>query len=297
MLIGPKMKLLTVVAAWLTLFGQGQAAFAQTQGTTISDTRAANVAQLLKELRWHDNPSHENYLQIREERTTRLLTEIDRFVAEAFAPRTATSITVQNGLDALLGHKRGDGAGSVVFSTNLPVGHFLVVGLEITRGGGALPEDAFSFRAYKDTGDTFVFVAATRYGHGGAVVNAERPLEELNALFGLHAKPVPSRPVGNEFWFIAWAASSLQMPHFVSMRLYAFDGADFRILWAPTDFIANDDRAFELTVDGFTIRKLSDPTHMARGSPTVVIREQYALTVDGPQKVNEWENSLDVEPR
>jgi hypothetical protein len=53
----------------------------------------------------------------------------------------------------------------------------------------------------------------------------------------------------------------------------------------------------KLTPDGFVVRSVFDPTGGAFGSPTVVKHEQFVLTADGPQKVNEWNTSLLDEPR
>jgi hypothetical protein len=35
-----------------------------------------------------------------------------------------------------------------------------------------------------------------------------------------------------------------------------------------------------------------DPTGGAFGSPSEVLNEEYALTVDGPQKIKEWNSHL-----
>jgi hypothetical protein len=111
----------------------------------LSADRASNVSRLLKDLRWHDLDSHEQYLKIHNERTNRLLSELDGFIAESVSPR-ATAASVTTGLDSLLGHKKGDLPHSAAFLLNLPGGHFLVIGVEATRGGGAIPEDALELK-------------------------------------------------------------------------------------------------------------------------------------------------------
>jgi hypothetical protein len=270
---------LTVAVLWLTV--SGQAALAQSQETT-TPARGANVAQLLKDLRWHDQDSHQQYLKIRAERTNRLLSELDGFIAETVSARV-TAASVTTGLDSLLGHKKGDAQDSAAFQVTLPVGRFLVIGVELTRGGGAIPENAFSLRAYRDNGTSFVFVSATDFQDEVSGPNEDHCWYTCASL---QIQPLSTRPVGNEFWFLAWADVSSFVPPIQMMRLFAFDGDHFRIVWAPKDF-QSEFPVVEPTVDGFSIRKLFDP--IGGWPPSIVIHEQYALTVDGPQKTGEWE--------
>ena len=285
--IAPKMRSskqwLASVAVCLTIGGQ---TFGQTREVAAPSDHASNVSRLLKDLRWHDLASHEQYLKIRNERTNRLLSELDGFIAENVSPR-ATAASVTTGLDLLLGHKNGDLLRSAAFLLNLPGGHFLVIGVEVTRGGEAISEDAFSFRAYKDNGGSFVFASAIEFRQPD--VSGRNELDAWPTSAFLQIKALPTRMVGSEFWFLAWAEVSSFVPPVVMMQLFAFDGDHFRTVWAPKDFLTETDTAVELTFDGFTMRKLFDPTGQAAGSPTVVIHEQYALTVDGPQKIGEWE--------
>jgi hypothetical protein len=283
---------LTIGVLWLSVFGQ--AALAQSQQAIA---RATTVAELLKDLRWHDNPSHDRYLDIRAERMQSLLSEIDGFVTETFSPGSATAVAVQDGLDALLGHKRGNLDNSVAFLSVLPVGRFLVVGVEIRRGGGALSEDAFSFRAYKDTGTAFAFIAETRFGTDVEFGQTQRRLKDWEPVAFLNAKAVPAPPISNQFWFVTWAVASHFAPPVVAVRLYAFDGERFRTIWTPKDFVSESSTAVTLTADGLTVRKLIDSTGGTPGSPTVVVRERYALTADGPQKVLESETCILDEPK
>jgi hypothetical protein len=271
------------VAVCLTVSGQ---AFGQTREVAVPSDRASNVSRLLKDLRWHDMESHEQYLKIRNERMNRLLSELDGFIAESVSPR-ATAAEVTTGVDSLLGHKKGDLPHGAAFLVNLPGGHFLVIGVEVTRGGEAIPEDGFWFRAYKDNGGSFVFASAIEFRQPD--VSGRNELDDWPTGVALRMKALPTRMVGSEFWFLAWADVSSFVPPFVMMQLLAFDGDRFRTVWAPKGFRTDDQTAVELTSDGFIIGKLFDPTRGAAGSPTVVIHEQYALTIDGPQKIGEWE--------
>ena len=257
-----------------------QAAFAQAQTTAAPADRANNVRQLSNELRWHDAEGHKQYLRIKEDRTKRLLSEVDGFISETVSPSATTAGQVKAGLDALLGHTMGEGRDSAAFSVNLPNGHFLIIGVELWRGGGAMSEDAMSFRAYRETENKFVLVADTDYRHTGDVSE-----ESWEPLVNLSVKALPTAPVASQFWFIASAVVPPRMPPTVTMRLFAFDGERFRTVWTRQDFIAPDDRsAMQFTQDGgFTLSRMPDP----HGDKVVI--EQYVVTADGPQKVTEWE--------
>ena len=80
-------------------------------------------------------------------------------------------------------------------------------------------------------------------------------------------------------------------PPKVAVRLYAFNGSTFRTVWMRDDFTAESvERAIDVGPDGFTVRRLLDPTGGAALAPTVVVNERYILTSEGPQKVGEWES-------
>ena len=82
-----------------------------------------------------------------------------------------------------------------------------------------------------------------------------------------------------------------------AIRLFAFDGRSLRLLWAPGSIESDYIDTIKLTPDGFVVRSVFDPTGGAFRSPTEVKHEQFVLTLDGPQKVNEWNTSLLDEPR
>jgi hypothetical protein len=173
---------------------------------------------------------------------------------------------------------------SEAFSVSLPTGRFLVVGVEVKRGGGAISENAMSLRAYRETGNQFVPAADTNYLH---VRDVSQDGGEVGwePLVALRVKTLTSRPNGSEFWFLAWAEVPPRSPYTVTMRLFGFDGEKFRTIWAMDDFITPDvNRAVQVTADGgFTLSTMPDP----RG--VTVVNKQYAVTADGPQKVTEWE--------
>jgi hypothetical protein len=251
-----------------------------------STSREDIVAQLLKELRWKDDASSERYSRVRDEVTARVLREIDRYVSETAVPGNPASLELRERLDRLLGHiGRDDTRGTIEFSVNLSNGRFLLIGVEISRGGRAIAEDVISFRAYKDVGNRFVHVA-----------DIELPVRDMPEdrsrdwpLVSVNARPVTSQPVGNEFWFLAWACVPPRSPYTVIARLYGFDGVQFRTVWTVDEFITrNVFRAIQVTPDGgFVLQRMPD----FRGGK--VITDHYAVSADGPQKVAETE----TEPR
>jgi hypothetical protein len=267
-------------AAFVVVAGlAAHATFAQTQGTAAPADRATTVARLLKELRWTGAEGHKAYLQTKDEQTKRVLDEVDGLVAESLSPGTTTAGHVKARLDTLLGHKKGDMEESAAFSVNLPSGRFLVVGVEVRRGGGAISENAMSLRAYRETENQYVPVADADYLHTGDPTweDGFQPLADLRV------KALTLQPIGNEFWFIAWAEVPPRSPYTVTMRLFGFDGEKFRTIWTTDDFMTpNVNRAIQITADGGFILR----TTPYRGPD---VNKQYAVTADGPQKVTEWE--------
>jgi len=271
-------RFLNVVALSLTFVGH--AALAQTQATAPTANHLDRVRQLSSALRWKDAEGHKKYLRTKESTTKRLLNEVDRFIMASFLPSSTTVGQVKAGLDALLGHTKGEGRDSAAFSMKLPAGDFIVIGVELPRGGGTIAEDAISFRAYKENGNKFVRVADTEYVHSGDVSE-----EGWEPLASLNVKSFPVSPVASEFWFLAWAEVPPKAPPTVTMRLIAFDGEKFRTVWTSDDFIAPYmNQAVEVTQDsGFILSRMPDPR------ANNIVNEKYVVTADGPQKVNEWE--------
>jgi hypothetical protein len=271
-------QLLLIVAVCQAV--SSHAVMAQAQGIAVTPIRLSDVRSLLHELRWNDVEGREKYLQTKDDTTRHLLREVDGVIAESVSPRTTSVDQVKAGLDALLGYKKGDQRGTVAFLVNLSGRHFLVIGVEVRRGGGAISEDAMSFRAYRETENRFVRVADTDYTHVGDTSG-----EGWESLTGLDASALPRSPIASEFWFIAWAQVPPLAPPMVTVRLFAFDGEDFRTVWTTDDFTAPYvNQAVQVTHDGgFTLRRMPDP-HGDR-----VLIAQYALTAAGPQKVSENE--------
>jgi hypothetical protein len=147
------------------------------------------------------------------------------------------------------GYKSKYAFNNLSFLVNLPRGRFLIVGVELWRGGERIAEDAISFRAYKQSGDSYVVVA-----HAEDLRSSD---EENPFLVGLCAKPLPSAPAVGKFWFMAMADVPQRAPYAVALRLFAFDGEEFRTVWALEDIMAQYvHSAVQLTTGGFVVNKL-----------------------------------------
>ena len=231
-----------------------------------------------EQLRWHDEAGYEKYAATKDELIRQVLNEIDAFVSDTFQPNSVTPELVRARLDGLLGYKGSNLTHDVAFVVNLPQGHFLIVGIEVSGGSDAIADDTLSFRAYRAMGNRLVFIANT---------------DSLSHLVDLQVKTLSGVPLSNEFWFMAIAEIPPQAPPTVAMRLYAFDGGKFRTVWEPRNIIAAGvDKAIEVTTGGFVVDSLFDPTGGAAHSPSVVIHEQYVLTAGEPEKVAEWRTGI-----
>jgi hypothetical protein len=250
---------------------------------TTSASPTGGVAELAKQLQWRDEQTKSRYLRVREDITRRLFNEVDRFIAANITRSNATPRTVKSGLDALLGRKESDISDNVTFLADLPSGRFLIAGIELPRGGGAIAEDAVSFRAYREAQGRFAFVTEISDLHSSDPGNP--------FLADLHAKALPTSAAPEEFWFLAWAVVPPQAPPTIAVRLYAFDGRRFRTTWAPGDIIAeNAASTVDVVPGGFIIRKLVDKSGTAPHSPATAVHERYILTSQGPIKSGEWES-------
>jgi hypothetical protein len=241
------------------------------------------VRTLLPQLQWNDDKTHAGYDMTKDATTGRLLKEIDAFIIDSFQPATVTEGQVSAALARLLNPTAAVAGTTPVFLVTLSNGgRFLIVDLDLPRGGRAIREDAVSFRAYRDDGTHFTFVAEAHDLHSS---DANSPfLNHLSAMF------VSQPPVSGEAWFFAVAEVPPHAPPLVAIRLYAFDGRTFRTVWASNDVMAEGSNSvIELNGTGFVLNTLIDPTGQAAGSPTVVRHEQYSLTATGPAKVTDWQ--------
>lgn len=255
---------------------------------TRTASRINEIRRLAKQLHWADARESQDYERTKAAVTQRLLKELDNYVDESFKPEAVTTELVMQGLDSALGYKHGDIRHNVAFVAALPTGRFVVAGIEVARGGPAIPEDAVSFRAYKADVDRLIPFANSGVWESAA---------------DLYAQQLPSAPVKGEFWFLGSAiVTPSQAPPMVAIRLYAFDGAKFALVWVPPDSRAQVCRScvqatrpkdsFTVVADGFVVNKLFDPTGHAAHSPSVIIHDQFTTTADGPIKEKSWRTGL-----
>ena len=241
------------------------------------------VRSLLLQLHWTDDRTHAVYDSTKETITSRLLKEIDAFVIDSFQPATVSVDQVSAALTRLLTPPTTVAGTDPVFVVTVSgAGRFLIVGIDLPRGGRAIREDSISFRAYRDDGTHFTIVAEANELHSS---DATSPF-----LDHLWATLITPSPVSGECWFFAAADVPPHAPPNVAIRLYAFDGNVFRTIWAPHDVIAEgSDKAIDLTSNGFILNTLFDPTGQAAGAPTIIRHEQYLFAGLGPTKVADWQ--------
>lgn len=254
----------------------------------MTQSRAASriheIRRLAEQLHWAGTSESRHYERTKAAVTQRLLKEVDNYVDESFRPEGVTPRLVMQGLDSVLGYRSGDTRHSVAFDVRLPSGRFLVLGIEVARGGPAIPEDVISFRAYRADEDRLTPVA-----NSGVWEFAT----------DLYAQQLPPGHGKGEFWFLGSAiVTPSQAPPMVAIRLYAFDGTKFAVVWVPPDSrpqvcrncvqAARPKDSFTVIANGFVVNKLFDPTGHAAHSPTVVIHDQFTTTPAGAIKEKSW---------
>ena len=269
------------VILWMTFVS---AASAQTN-PLVAKTHADNIVEYLRQLRWRDQESGRRYVANRDDVTRRVLAEVDAVVTESFSSDTAAP-AVKDTLDRLFGYDKGMLASNSAFLAGLPTGRFLIVGIEVPRGGEAISEDAVSFRAYREERGRFAFVASTESLRSSDVDNT--------ALTDLHVHVLEAAPARGEVWFAAWAMIPPRSPYTVAISVYSFNGEAFRSLLALPDVVSMSVPG-TITFDrtGFVVNKLVPPAPgTSPALSTEVTHDQFVFTADGPQKISEWRTPI-----
>jgi hypothetical protein len=248
----------------------------QTLNGEAQTNHSLKIRESSKQLHWQNGPGHERYDAVKETVTQSVFDEVDGYITETYSA-AVTPEQVKAGIDTLMGRKDGDDLGDFAFSTNLPSGKFMIVGIELPRGGPAISEDAIAFRAYGTVGNKLKFIAST--GN----------LSQSEYLVSLRAKALPASPVPGEFWFMAWADVPPLSPYQIAVRLYAFNGKSFRTVWSPENIISpNIDDAVQVGPNGrVTINRL--PVWDSQ----TVLHDQYTVTAGGLKKVAETTTDLE----
>jgi hypothetical protein len=117
-------------------------------GPTPSTDLKSQIDQLKSRLHWSDESSPKEYKANRAQVTNQIWALIDSFIAQTYNSGSVSPDQMKSALNSILGHKSGDIENTVGLAVDIPVGKFVIAGLEVTRGGEAIAEDAISFRAY-----------------------------------------------------------------------------------------------------------------------------------------------------
>jgi hypothetical protein len=145
-----------------------------------------------------------------------------------------------------------------VYSTEIQGIRTLVVGYYVLYGGGALPNAAVVIQGFRKAGLEWEPADAT----GTDMTNCELQLEQLNS------------PRSNEAWFFAHGFHFGYMGSEEMVRLYSFDGYQFKELWAPEEPRVSP--SYQITKDKIVItyeeerpsmRHLRDTILLSNGGP------------------------------
>jgi hypothetical protein len=230
----------------------------------------ATVKDLTASLRFTDAAEQKNYLATRDRRTTKIHAAVDHYVS---AIATASSLDSSK----LAGHL-----------SDLPDSHHydpeysgppfarreeirgksaLVIGYMLVRGGAAVNDSAVSIRAYTAIGGRFELADTTGQDLDG---------------YGLFVRELRS-PFPGEMWLLAWGPRYGFNGTRDRMRLYAFDGARFRTVWAPPDIY---DGRITINETGFSVERLDEERYYHVLKPPYRLKVDYILVPDGPKAVS-----------
>jgi hypothetical protein len=87
-----------------------------------------------------------------------------------------------------------------------------------------------------------------------------------------------SSPVEGESWFIGWGRPAGAKDALARVRVFSFDGSQFRVLWSPPDM---DRVSIAVTGTGYTLTH-----HTADVNPPSFVTDEFVLTPTGPDRVD-----------
>jgi hypothetical protein len=162
---------------------------------------------------------------------------------------------------------------------NLSAGRFLVIGVDVPRIGDG-PDDAMWLRAYRDEGSQFARVAAAEFAQ-----DREPGPGNQGALMSLQVTGLA--PVStNDFWFVGTARRIQGDRNTIALRIGRFDGETFTaVSAAPEIFPSMSPTVRPLADGGFTVHRRA-----SRDGKQIV--ERYALTTQGPIRVDTWDEAV-----
>ena len=204
----------------------------------------------------------------RDHNTRSVQQELDRYVSTGFAAETARSEDIQAALTELLSNQPEDPEHSgkpYARVADLRFGKSLVTAYMLARGGEAVNDSSVTIRGYKIVEGKYQLTATTGSDLDG---------------YGLFTHELES-PVSGESWLFVWGPQFGFNGTKMRMRVFAFDGATFRTIWAPDDMYS---ATVHFTSSGFTIDHLDMQRLHEIRNPPYRLRDEYILTVAGPQR-------------
>jgi len=189
--------------------------------------------------------------------TTYVQTEVDKHIQRSVAFAEGSQ-HIQARLRTMLSdHVPNPEFGDLPFAqaADLRAGQSLVVAYTIVRGPHF---DVGTIRGYRWDVNRFELV-----GTAGA------EFEEFNMFKAALRSPVPG-----ELWLLVWGQAHTFNGRKVRVRVYAFDGQNFRSVWSPEDLF---DASVHLTTSGFEIDHTPPST-------AEEVHDEYSLSVSGPVK-------------
>lgn len=191
--------------------------------------------------------------------TDQVRSEVRRFVENTIAPATASATAESRLRSILVTHQPNPEYADLAYVrvADLLNGRSLVAAYTLVRGPH---HNIATIDGFAQDGERF----RLRGSAGGDFVGYNMFKSELQS------------PVFGELWLMAWGQAQTFNGTKVRFRIYAFDGSTFRTVWSPDDMF---NATLSVTKDRFAIEHV--PT-----SSTIQLRDEYALTVAGPVKVN-----------
>ena len=243
----------------------------------IAPGRAERIAGLSANLRYHTEAEHQRYMNERDAWTKQIHGEVDAYMGEIRGPGFPSPSGVADELTHLLSKsmpERGyaDPVTARLAADEGGVAKYLLVSYSLSRGG-AVDEAATTVRAYLPS------AAGLRLVASGADDMEGYPffIREL------------SSPRRGEWWFLLYGFTGSNGPHRRRIRVIAFDGSQFRTVWAPDD--QYDDGTFEseVSVTGrgnvISAERLDVGRYYGRAGAPYHFVDEYLVSSDGVSRI------------
>jgi hypothetical protein len=133
--------------------------------------------------------------------------------------------------------------------------------------GAAVNDSSVTLRGYRVANGRFEFVSSIGSDFDG---------------HGLFIKELQS-PVPAERWVLAWGPLFGFNGTKVRIRLYSYDGHQFRTLWSPEDIYT---ATIRVNASGYTIDHLDEKQYFVVRTPPYYVQDEYMLGTTGPRLVS-----------